>query len=460
MARLILDAYNIARPDGTGVATYGRNLARAAAGLGYDIGLLFGTRAGHAKLPLLNEIALAEGEEAPADAPKRGATALPGQVVKAAGGILSTRHARQIVLSGEVILPQSLGLSGACYWNAPQLYGLAHGAFKVAGRLTKVDVPGTDIAHWTYPLPVKARGAANIYTLHDLVPLRLPYTTADRKKTYLALCQRIAREADHILTVSDHSRADIIRILGVEESRVTNLYQSTDIAALIAGVGQDQIAREVEGLLGAAMRGYYLFFGAIEPKKNLARLLEAHLASGTPYPLVIIGAPGWGSARDVALIEQLAALDEDKRIRWLGYLPRQTLATVIAGARAVVFPSLYEGFGLPVLEAMALGTPVITSNTSSLPEVAGEAALLVDPLDVRSISRAIRALDGDEGAVAQMSQAGLVQAERFSAAAYRARLAGFYARLTGTGTVTGTAAEAPIPVVDSKQASPEKAKAA
>ncbi len=203
------------------------------------------------------------------------------------------------------------------------------------------------------------------------------------------------------------------------------------------------------------MRGYYLFFGALEPKKNLARLLEAHLASGSKHPLVIVGAPGWGSDRDVALLKQLAALDENKRIKWLGYLPRQTLATVIAGARAVVFPSLYEGFGLPVLEAMALGTPAITSNTSSLPEVAGDAALLVDPLDVRSIARAIRSLDDDDGAVANLSQRGLVQADRFSAAAYRERLAGFYTRLTGAAPprpITQTPAEPPAPS--------EKAKAA
>lgn len=450
---ILLDAYNIARPHGTGVATYARNLGRAAGDLGHDIALLFGNRAGHAKQALLNEIALAEGDEAFVGKGKR--AGLPGQVLTAATGILSARQAREIALTGEVILPPALGMPGARYWNAPQLYGLAHGGFRVTGRLTKVAVPQVDIAHWTYPLPVRMAGAANIYTLHDLVPLRLPHTTADRKKTYLALCRRIAREADHILTVSEHSRADIMRILGVEGGRVTNLYQSTDIANQMVGVPPDQVACEVEGLLGAPMRGYYLFFGALEPKKNLARLLEAHLASGSKHPLVIVGAPGWGSDRDVALLKQLAALDEHKRIKWLGYLPRQTLATVIAGARAVVFPSLYEGFGLPVLEAMALGTPVITSDTSSLPEVAGDAALLINPLDVRSIARAIRSLDDDDGAVADLSQRGLVQADRFSAAAYRQRLAGFYTRLTGAAPprpIQHTPAEPPAPS--------EKAKAA
>lgn len=433
MTNILLDAYNIARLHGTGVATYGRNLGRAAAGLGCEVNLMFGIRAGHSnKQPLLNEIALAEGDDEHAKPRKRGALGLPGQIAKATGGVFGTRQAREISLSGEVILPQSHGVPGARYWSTPQLYTLANAAFRATGQTTRVALPGTDIAHWTYPLPVRTPGAANVYTLHDLVPLRLPYTTADRKKHYLALCQRIAREADHILTVSEHSRADIIRILGVEPHRVTNLYQSSDIARLIEGVSPDQIAQEVEGLLGAGMRDYYLFFGALEPKKNVARLLEAHLMSGSQRPLVIVGAPGWGSERDVALLKQLAELDTAKRIKWLGYLPRQTLATAIAGARAVMFPSLYEGFGLPVLEAMSLGTPVITSTTSSLPEVAGDAALMIDPYDVRALARAISALDDDDSKVAELGQRGLVQAERFSAAAYRQRLSEFYARLTGT----------------------------
>jgi glycosyltransferase involved in cell wall biosynthesis len=97
-----------------------------------------------------------------------------------------------------------------------------------------------------------------------------------------------------------------------------------------------------------------------------------------------------------------------------------------------MFPSLYEGFGLPVLEAMSLGTPVITSSTSSLPEVAGDAALMIDPYDVRALARAIIALDDDDGKVAELGQRGLVQADQFSAAAYRQRLSEFYAQLTGT----------------------------
>lgn len=426
MTQILIDAYNIARPHGTGVATYGRNLARAAADLGHDINLLFGNRAGHSKQPLLNEIALAQGDDPLAKEGKRKALALPRQVATAAGGIFAARQAREIAISGEVILPNALKMSGARYWNAPQLYNLAHGAFKVTGRPTNVTVPGVDIAHWTYPLPIKMPGATNIYTLHDLVPLRLPYTTADRKKTYLALCQRIAREADHILTVSEHSRADIIRILGVEDSRVTNLYQSSDMENYLADESSEDIQRYVEGLLGRGFREYFLFFGAIEPKKNIARLMEAYMSSGAKASLVIVGAPGWGSNEDVKLLKSMANLDKRKRIIWLNYLPRKMLAMVISGARATIFPSLYEGFGLPVLESMMLGTPVITSNVSSLPEVTGDAAILIDPYSVSSLGTAIKQLDNDEGLLDSLARRGREQSIKFSHDAYADRLRNFY----------------------------------
>ncbi len=299
----------------------------------------------------------------------------------------------------------------------------------VLSRFTGVAVEGVDLAHWTYPLPVRMPGARNVYTLHDLVPLRLPYTTADRKRAYYRLCRRIADEADHILTVSEASRRDIIEILGVGEDRVTNLYQSSDIGAALGTVDEAFITRYVEGLLGVGLREYFLFFGAIEPKKNVARLVEAYLASSVQSPLVIVGGPGWGSEQDVKLLKSLAGLDGRKRIVWLGYLPRDMLAMLIAGARATVFPSLYEGFGLPALESMALGTPIIASNVSSLPEVVGEAGVLVDPYDVRAIAQAIIAMDSDEAARSDFARRGLVQAARFDSTAYAQRLSGFYAKI-------------------------------
>jgi glycosyltransferase involved in cell wall biosynthesis len=422
--KLSIDAFNISLEHGTGVATYGRNLAAAAAGLGHDVGVVFGAKAGHSKVPLLNEIALVEGD--PMKAQKPSPLALTRATGQAIHGALRHRSAHNVSLSGQVILPSSLQLACTHYWNVRDLYRTSNAMFHVTGAFTKVRLEGINVAHWTYPLPITIPGACNVYTLHDLVPLRLPYTTADRKRAYYDLCKRITDRADHILTVSECSRRDIIEILGVDENRVTNLYQSSDTGKMLDGIGEDEIARYIEGLLGVGMREYFLFFGAIEPKKNIARLLEAYLGSSSTTPLVIVGAPGWGGEKDVNLLKSLTSLDNRKRIIWLGYMPREMLVMLIAGARATLFPSLYEGFGLPVLESLSLGTPVITSHTSSLPEVAGDAGLLVDPYDVRQIAAAIRKMDNDEGLRTDLGKQGRKQAARFSSEVYKGRLKTFY----------------------------------
>jgi glycosyltransferase involved in cell wall biosynthesis len=425
--KITIDAFNISLVHGTGVATYGRTLADAAHGLGHEVSVLFGSHAGHSKTPLLNEIALAE--IASLSAKPLTFRAKVGFVARAGKSLFGKRDAREIPASGQVILPAGLAVGAAQRWNVQSLYTSANIAFRATGAFTEVALPSTDLAHWTYPLPVRIAGARNVYTLHDLVPLRLPYTTADVKRAYFKLCNRIARSADHILTVSECSRRDIIDILGVAPDRVTNLYQSSDAARYMSGIDDAAIARHVEGLIDVGMREYFLFFGAIEPKKNLARLIEAYLGSGVKTPLVIVGAPGWGSERDVALLKSMSSLDTRKRIIWLGYLPRDMLYRLIAGARATLFPSLYEGFGLPLLESMALGTPVITSNVSSLPEVGGDAPVYVDPYDVTSIAAAISRVDADAGLRDHMAEAGRKQAEGFGPAAYEKRLASFYERL-------------------------------
>lgn len=421
--KVSIDAFNLARSHGTGIATYGRILSRSANALGHDISLLFGGETGNSNDPLLNEVRLMDEGR---DGKKLPIPMLVRYGIGALGGASTARRGFEVPMSGRVVMPIGLPREANRLWNVQNLFIKADIAFRATGRFTSVANYGVDLAHWTYPLPIRIPKACNVYTLHDLVPLKLPYTTADTKRAYYRMCQRIAREADHILTVSECSRRDIIEMLGVEPHRVTNLYQASDTAQMIEGVSDVDIERYVEGVLGIAPKGYFLFFGAIEPKKNIARLLEAYLGSGTNAPLVIVGGPGWGSKKDMALIDSMAALDTGKRIRWLGYLPRATLTRLIAGARAVLFPSLYEGFGLPVLEAMELGTPVITSNLSCLPEVGGEGPQYVNPYDVQSILSAIRTVDADEDLRADMASKGLVQARQFSPAAYQARLAEFY----------------------------------
>jgi len=172
-----------------------------------------------------------------------------------------------------------------------------------------------------------------------------------------------------------------------------------------------------------------LFYGALEPKKNVSRLIDAYFFSGVILPLVLVTSGGWGNEAEVALIERRANTQIRQRIYRLDYISQPMLVTMIRGACALIFPSLYEGFGLPVLEAMLLGTPVVTSRLGSLPEVAGDAALLVNPYEVSEIARGIGKIVEDADLRAELSTRGRTQAAVFSVERYRERVAQLYASL-------------------------------
>jgi alpha-1,3-rhamnosyl/mannosyltransferase len=155
-----------------------------------------------------------------------------------------------------------------------------------------------------------------------------------------------------------------------------------------------------------------LFLGTVEPRKNLGRLLDAMATLGHDVgPLVLAGADGWSNDE---LRPRLAELGRSGRVRRLGYVPASLRVPLLCGAKLFVFPSLHEGFGWPPLEAMACGTPVITSDVSALPEVVGDAAMLVDPLDVEALAAAIRRLWDDEAARDDLRTRGLRRACRFT----------------------------------------------
>jgi glycosyltransferase involved in cell wall biosynthesis len=287
-------------------------------------------------------------------------------------------------------------------------------------------------------------GAKNIYTFHDLVPLRLPFATLDNKRRYYKLVKLLASKADHIVTVSETSRKDIINLLGVPDDKITNTYQSVEIPEKYAGKSDDQVKREVEGTVNVSYKNYMLFFGAIEPKKNVGRLIEAYLASKVDTPLLIVGKFVWKTEQEFKLLnddatsylEQLGSLTyRRRRIIQMDYAPFPLLVSLIKGAKAVLFPSLYEGFGLPVLEAMKLGTPVLTSTEGSTPEVAGDAALLIDPYDTRAIADGISALDTEEDLRASLSAKGLQRADLFTPEAHARRLAAVYGRVLASRRV-------------------------
>jgi glycosyltransferase involved in cell wall biosynthesis len=311
--------------------------------------------------------------------------------------------------------------------NVSSLFQTANRYFRNFGRFMQVTMPDPPaIMHWTYPVPVTLRGARNIYTIHDLVPLRLPYTTLDNKPVHMQLLTECLRVGDHICTVSETSRADILQYFPhLPPERVTNTYQA--VVPPRSTPTEHEMHRLVRGAFDLEPGRYFLFFGSIEPKKNIGRLLEAYLSTGIEMPLVLIGARAWKSEQELALLQHRPP--GDRRVRQIDYVTQRTLVSLIRSARAVVFPSLYEGFGLPVLEAMALGTPVMTSREGSLPEVAGDAALFVDAYDPGDIGRGLERLAADNALCADLSIRGQSRAKAFDMEAYQTRLAEMYDRV-------------------------------
>jgi glycosyltransferase involved in cell wall biosynthesis len=312
----------------------------------------------------------------------------------------------------------------------PRLYGTAIARHLVRRSFTTVRLPeAVDIFHLTAPLPVRIKNAgATILTLHDLIPLRLPYTTLDNRREILRRFQTAAQQADLILTVSESTKRDIVALLKIPPERIRVTYQTTDIQPLRPSERND--LGRVLHRFGLSADGYCLFVGAIEPKKNVGRLIEAFLESDIALPLVIVGRKAWLWDREIGRFMDVADTRIARRLKFLNYVSRNELRYLYAGAQFLAFPSLYEGFGLPLLEGMRFGLPVLTSNTSALPEIGGEAALYVDPYDVRDIRDKLERLAGEADLRRLMSEAALKQAEKFSFERYRNALAEATRQLT------------------------------
>ncbi|WP_034412097.1 glycosyltransferase family 4 protein [Derxia gummosa] len=430
---VVLDGMNLSLEKGTGIATYSRNLSLALGQLGYRVGVLYGQWSPDQGDPMLREAMFFDSRPPAQSWLKRQQGTLIDVARTTLGGGF---RAVEVPVTGRVIrdshrarLPHFDTL-----YNSRALFLRAHRVFNQTRRISEVRLPETPaVMHWTYPIPLRVPGALNLYTLHDLIPLRLPYTTLDNKRRYLRLLRRLVEAGDKLVTVSECSRRDIIDILGVPESSVINTYQAVDMPPRLRDKPDEQVRKELRGLFNLEAKGYFLFFGAIEPKKNVARLVEAYLASGVRTPLIVVGNLAWKSDDEMRLLKAHLAASEGHedgaRIRHIDYVPFSVLVSLIRGAKATLFPSLYEGFGLPVLESMLLGTPVMSSNTSSLPEVAGEAALLVDPYDSQAITQGIERLDGDSALRRRLSLAGKARAARFDGDAYRHALARLYTDL-------------------------------
>lgn len=432
MAKICIDGFNIALAKGTGIASYGRNLLFTAKDAGFDTQVLYGAPSARNASNVVNEANLIDADRL-------------AKKIKKSERFKRTFMSRfgrtpwPITPSDEVIWPTRAGGRPAAdsYWNAQDLFTTAARSFEAYGEETpvlfdKVDASlRPDVMHWTATVPLHAKGAANIYTIHDLIPLRLPHTTMDNTAKYMAMCKGIVRHADHIAVVSEATRQDVIRLLNVPEDRVTNTYQAVNLPERYTSRPQAEVALELEGIFNLGWKDYFLHFGAIEPKKNLGRIVEAYLSSGVTTPLVIVGGRAWLDEGETALLDQVKREGGPSadRIRHYEYMSFSMLISLIRGAKATLFPSLYEGFGLPVLESMLLGTAVLTSTAGSLPEVAGDAAVCVDPYDVQAITKGLQMLDADEGARDDLAAKGHIQAARFTPEIYQKRVIELYGKV-------------------------------
>jgi glycosyltransferase involved in cell wall biosynthesis len=288
-------------------------------------------------------------------------------------------------------------------------------------RLMRSDPP--PLAHFPfYTLPWSPPCPA-VVTIHDITFTLRPEWFPWRSRVAFGLfARRSARRAAHVLTVSETSRRDLIGAYALDPAKVTAVPLAAGEEFAPRPPAESEAAARRHGL----ERPYLVHLGSLHPRRNLERLLDA--VAGQPIALALVGRV----ERPYASVEpMIRARGLEGKVKHLGYVPEGDLPALLGGALALVYPSLYEGFGLPVLEAMACGTPVLTSNVSALPETAGEAAILVDPSSTEEIARGIRDLIGSAELRDRLRAAGLARARSFSWRRTAEGTLAVYARVLG-----------------------------
>lgn len=283
--------------------------------------------------------------------------------------------------------------------------------------LLAVELPlrrlNVDLLHSTdFIPPLRVNSFRSVITVHDLAFMIWPHFLTEDAARYYGQVDQAVRRADHVIAVSESTRNDLIQRLGVPAEKVTVVYEAAD--------PMFRPMPRAEAL--AALRGkfplpesFILFVGTIEPRKNIATLLRAYRRLrdryGVEVGLVLAGAPGWLNDQ---VFEEVERLELRPYVVFLGRVEAEDLVYLYNAACCLAHPAFYEGFGLPPLEAMACGTPVVASNISSLPEVVGDAGLLVDPQDEEALAVALHRVLTDHSLRAELSAKGQLRAQSFS----------------------------------------------
>lgn len=277
-----------------------------------------------------------------------------------------------------------------------------------------------------FTLPPTLPGVKTILTVHDLSYVRAPETAHPAQKAFLdrAVPYSVGR-ADHILADSEATKQDLIELYHTSADKITVLLSG--INPIYRPITNEQTLAQARQRYHIPPNAPYIFsIGTIQPRKNYARLIEAVNNLGPAYQdvhIVIAGGKGWLENPIYQTVQDLAMTE---RVHFTGFVADEDVPVLYSGAICTAYPSLYEGFGFPVLESMACHTPVLTSTVSSLPEVAGAAALMVDPYDVEAITDGLRRLLDDQTLRHQLVTAGQAQIQRFTWQQSASHLLGIY----------------------------------
>ncbi|MGB8352663.1 MAG: glycosyltransferase family 1 protein [Chthoniobacteraceae bacterium] len=415
---VLLDSLNLAMPEGTGIKTYGTQLISVLKELGANTELLVSARTSCDSLI---------GRAMLYDSVERTEKHLRGwhRIFK------SDMRFR---FRKAVHIPHANGSSGMHVPDSVFPHGMGcsvifncYKAARVIQEKRKI-IPTFQtekkyrIWHATQPLSLRHKDAIQITTIHDLIPLLQPHVCDESRQPFYQRVKESVQWSRAIAVVSESAKTDLLNHFDVPGEKIVVTHLFTEMSGEPCA---PQTMERVMKSYNLEPQNYILFVGALESRKNIQRLIEAYISLGSDQTLVLAGRIGWRGEEELKLLKHIARR-RGQDVRLLSYVPQAALPALYQGATCLAFPSLCEGFGLPVLEAMTSGCPVVCSSTTSLPEVAGDAAEYVDPMSVESIADGIGKILDDSFHRDALVKKGYERAAFFSRERYSGKIVELY----------------------------------